>query len=260
MMLIAFGLSGSVLAGEPCEPATATSAGISETTALAMTAFAQQDLSGLNDARQQSLDRIPCLSEMLSTDAAAALHRMLGLAAFTEGQTPLVLAEFQAARRLAPEVTLEGLVLEGHPLSELYTQSLTEDLGEGELVVAARGSVVVVDGVPNGLRSPGALAVVQRYEAGGALTETRVILPDERIDPDNHRALLLAGTGVSAVSSAVLYALSLQAHQRFWDTTDSALPDSELDAARARANALSIAATGAAGGTLLLGTITVVSW
>lgn len=268
-MLQLFLWGGTAQAEGPCPAEPVTLSTIEDLTAQATRAFSDQDLVGLRQGRTDSLEALPCLHEPFSPDAAANLHRLLALGAFTEGDRARTLAELQAARALQPDVQhLEGLVLEGHPLTRIYVAASTE-AEAGERIQPPAGGVVLVDGLADGLRPVGAAAVVQLMPDGSAISQTLILLPGEPaplwpdpIAPPSTRRpiLLLAATGTTALSAGVLYGLSWQAHSRFWDTTDAPIPDADLTAQQQRINRRAGAAAVLGGAAGVLGTLTIVYW
>jgi len=255
----------SAFAGENCAAETTTSieAAVSEVAA----AFQAQDRPGMKQAHEDSVAKLSCLEEPISTEVAAQIHQMLALSAFTEGERARVEAELRASRQLtAGAALLEQAVVDGHPLRMLHARAGAAP-ADGEAVVDPSGARITVDGQDGGLRVPGASVVVQRY-ARAAVHETILLAPDEKlpaaadvpVEVPWRRAALLSATGAAALGATVMYARSWQSHQTFWDTGAGALPDSALDAQYDKTNAQAGTAVGLAGGAVLFGAVAVLTW
>ncbi len=236
-------------------------------------AFAAMDLPGLTRARADALRILPCLSERVEASVAADFHRMMALAAFTQGDEAQVRAEFHAARRLDPTYAIpEQVVPPGHPLSVLYDRALEEPLDDRGLepVIPPLGGYVVVDGATDGLRVRGLSALVQVWADDQTLLETVLVmaneptpvfgpLPIDAVARKRRRITLGTSAGVAGLAAAGLYAGALQAQAEFQDLQHPA-PDDELRAIKVRNNAL-VASSAAAGLLALgLGTGLVILW
>lgn len=264
---------GPTAQAAPCPDGGVTLASIEALTDTATRSFAQQDLDGLHQGRDNNLAALPCLHEPMTPEAAAALHRLLALGAFTEGDRERSQAELQAARALQPDAPLlEDLVLPGHPLTRLYDDALTE-MPPGATIQPPAGSDLLIDGRSSTSLPAGAAAVVQ-YVRSGAVSQTLVIQPGDPLPAPEpvtsdlskapplpvHRPILLAATGATAVAAAVVYGMSWQAHRAFWDVETDPLPDAQLAEQQQRINRRASAAALLGGGVGVLGTLTVVYW
>jgi hypothetical protein len=218
-----------------------------------------------------ALSTLPCLDERVTTAVAADFHRMMAMAAFTAGDEGLVLAEFRAARRLAPGYHIpEEVAPEGHPLVQLY-QRAEEPMGDDqdfEAVIPPLSCTVSVDGTPQGLRVRGLSAIVQIFGEDTVLTATEYLLPSDptpRYGPlpievaqrKRRRNGLLAATGASAIVAGGLYTRAVIGERQFQDTSRS-LPEPRQ--VQATNNAFFWGSVGVSTVALGLGVFTVVTW
>ena len=261
----------TALAEVPACTEPTTVVGFLEAASQGEQAFANMDMVGLSRARAQALEHIPCLGEPVTTDTAAAFHRMMAMAAFSQGDEPGTLAEFHAARRLQPGYTIpEDVAPEGHPLVDLYQRSV--DAAEGSLdpTIPPLGGWVTVDGVRGAPRPTGISTILQSFEADEAIDRTTYLLPGDStpsfgpmpIDElrRQRRRYALGGSSAAAiVASGVLYGLSWSSHARFMDTDDP-LVDSQLPTQRNTTNTLFFASLGAGAVGVGLGVVTLVRW
>ena len=231
---------GGVAQAADCSEAASLSDFVSAS-AKAEEAFASMDIVTLNAVKGYALDLLPCLGEKVTTAEAATFHRMVALAAFTDGDEELVLAEYHAARRLEPGYAIsETVAPEGHRLRELYEQSV--DAAEGELhaMMPPAGGFLVVDGVRGAPRPDGISVIVQVFDDTGALTETLLLergadtpswapapepepLPAAPVEPEPDgdrnvgRVVSFVGAGVAAASAGVLYGIAAQKHDTYYN-------------------------------------------
>jgi hypothetical protein len=262
------------------QPALAQDADCSEATTIAgflaaarqgERAFADMDMVGLSEARGQALAQIPCLDEPVSTETAAAFHRMMAMAAFTQGDEDGTLAEFHAARRLQPGYTIpEGVAPEGHPLVDLYKRSVAAAEGRLDPTIPPLGGWVTVDGVGGAPRPTGISTILQSFTSDGALEQTTYLLPGDptpsfgpmpidQLRRKRRRTALGSSTAAALVASGVLYGMSWASYDKFMDTDDP-LPDADLPTQRNTTNTLFYAGLGAAGVGVGLGVVTLVVW
>lgn len=233
--------------------------------------FANMDMVGLTRARQLALDHIPCLGEPVTTEVAAAFHRMMAMAAFTQGDEPGTLAEFHAARRLQPGYTIpEDVAPEGHPLVDLYERSVDSDEGSLDPTIPPLGGWVTVDGVRGAPRPTGISTILQSFEADQAIDRTLYLLPGDptpsfgpmpidELRRKRRRYALGGSTAAALVASGVLYGMSWSSYGKFMDTDDP-LPDSQLPTQRNTTNTLLFASMGAGAVGVGLGVTTLVVW
>ncbi len=234
-------------------------------------AFANMDMVGLTQARQGALDQIPCLGEPVTTEVAAAFHRMMALAAFTQGDEAGTLAEFHAARRLQPGYTIpEDVAPEGHPLVDLYVRSV--DAAEGSLdpTIPPLGGWVTVDGVRGAPRPTGISTILQSFESDESIDRTTYLMagdptpsfgpmPIDELRRQRRRYYLGGSSAAALVAGGVLYGMSWSARSKFMDTDDP-MADADLPTQRNTTNTLFFSSLGAAGVGVGLGVVTLVVW
>lgn len=236
-------------------------------------AFAAMDLPGLTRARQEALDGLPCLQERVTLPVAAEFHRMMAMAAFTQGDEKQVRAEFHAARRLDPGHLIPATVAPaGHPLTQLYDAAV-EDPEAGralEPVIPPVGGMAAVDGADNGLRAVGLSAIIQTFGPEGGLERTVFVMPGEptpafgplplELAQRKRRRLVLGvSAGVAGLAAGGLWAGGLVTEAQFSDLSDP-VDDQDLRALRVRNNALMTGAYSAAAITAGLGGALVWLW
>jgi len=222
-------------------------------------AFAAMDLPGLTRARHEALHALPCLSERVTPPVAADFHRMMAMAAFTQGDERQVRAEFHAARRLDPGHQIPAAVAPaGHPLTLLYEAAVDDpETGRAlEAVIPPEGGRAAVDGADNGLRAVGLSAIIQTFDPIGGLQRTVFVLPAEptpafgplpieQAHRKRRRVALAGAAGAAGLVSAGLWAGGLATEAQFVNL-DTPVDDQDLRALRVRNNALMTGATSAA--------------
>ena len=115
-----FALPSAAWAADRCAQG-ATLSQLDATSVRGEQAFADLDLDGLTEARDEAVSLLPCLVEPIAPGQAAAYHRLMGMHAFAAGQRDQVLSEFHAARKLVPGYAVpESVAPPGHPLIEAY--------------------------------------------------------------------------------------------------------------------------------------------
>lgn len=236
-------------------------------------AFAGMDLPGLSRARLAALEALPCLVDRVNPPVAADFHRMMAMAAFTQGDEQQVRAEFHAARRLDPGYAIPAQVAPaGHPLTVLYDSAVDDPLLSRALepVIPPLGGSAAVDGAESGLRAVGLSAIVQTFDAQGALQQTIFLMPGdptpafgplplEAAQRRRRRISLGIGAGAAAVAGVGLYAGGLITERQFNDLR-APVDDPELRALRVRNNALLTGAAGAGALAMGLGGALVILW
>lgn len=213
---------------------------------------------------------LPCLRDKITTHDAAAFHRLMALAAFTQKDLTRVRAEFHAARKFEPGYEFPiDIVPEGHRLRGFYDQAASLEDGEQEKVFPPEGGYVTVGGVRGAARPEKTPVIIQVFDAYDPITksqplvETRYLQPGEKLpvwgkNPfgitakdlgiDNKSALVTPKTwyisaGVTAVITGALYVVAMYNKSQFQntsthDTTDS---DRKLQDLKDRANAFGTA-------------------
>lgn len=193
-------------------------------------AFAGMDIEALVAARDQAAGHLECVQEPVSASVAASFHRLLAMVAFTEQDRDSALAEFHAARRLTPGYQIpEDVAPPGHPLTQLYDESLT--VAEGDLLPVSPplNGWVMVDGVRGAPVPDGISTIVQAFESDQTLVETVWHRPGETLPawgPDPAlvqteglgRILSLTGAGAGVLASGAMAFAGWRSSCRFWYT------------------------------------------
>ncbi len=202
-------------------------------------AFAGMDIDGLVLARDQAAAHLLCVSEPVTAEVAAAFHRLIAMVAFTEQDRDSALAEFHAARRLMPGYQIpEDVAPPGHPLIQLYDESITAAQGDLQPVNPPVNGWVTVDGVRGAPVPSGISTIVQAFESDQTLVETVWHRPGQALPswgPDPAiattagvgRALSFGGAGASLVASGALAFSGWRSHCRFWYTDAGFVGDGE---------------------------------
>lgn len=103
---------------------------------LAIEAFTAMEDDRFSSARKAVLAAVPCVSEPINPEVAAAVHRIRGLNAFLDDDSLTAQLYFAAARSIDPSYRFpESVAPEGHPLAQDYlaldtTADRTEALPE----------------------------------------------------------------------------------------------------------------------------------
>ena len=263
---VAISVSTPAWAARGCETVSSL-VELREQSARGEAAFANLDMATLEAARADAMARLPCVQEVVGPGDAAAFHRLMGLYAFASGDRAQVAPEFHAARKLEPGYTFpEHVAPPGHPLIEAYSEAAQLDEGDLQFPIAPRGGWINVGGVRGAPRGVGSAAVLQVFEADGAIVET-LYLPAGYALPTWGRAEdtggrqgahigLISATGGTALAAAGLYAVARGYEQQF-QTTDDA---KELEVLQARTNGFAAGAIGAGLVSLGLVGVTVLTW
>lgn len=113
----------------------------------AIEAFTAMEDDRFSSARQAVLAAVPCISEPLRPEVAAAVHRIRGLNAFLDDDSLTAQLYFAAARGIDPSYRFpDSVAPEGHPLQQDYlaldtTADRTEalpDLKSGSFFINGR--------------------------------------------------------------------------------------------------------------------------
>ena len=262
--------SASAQSASSCAEPT-TLAQLEDATERGQAAFADLDLDGLNAASAEAEAVLPCLSEPIDTDAAAAYHRLMGMNAFASGERERVSYEFYAARKLVPGYQVpEEVAPEGHPMVTAYNEAFLVDTGSLEQPVPPLGGRVTVGGVPGGSRGVNEPVIVQVFEVDGTISETRYLAPGEAmpfwgpppLDTSRElRAPLLASTVAMGIVTGGLFATNATTYRRFNSTGENALTtESELQTFRRITNVTLFAGIATGALTVGLGTFTILRW
>lgn len=197
---------------------------------------------------------LPCLTDRLSPQEVAALHRIQGLRSYYAGEREeRPQRAFYSARVIEPAYQFPAeLVAATHPVMRLYAAPLGQSPPPILLPPPASGTILI-DGSVSMERPVDRPVFVQLLNGDGAVTESAYLwydmpMPDyplpapvvEVIPPPtpDRSALatgLWAGAAGGAVVSAALYAIALGTLNTY---EDPATPYSELDTLRGRTNTL----------------------
>lgn len=203
---------------------------------------------------------LPCLQDKITPRDAAAFHRLMALAAFTQKDLVRVRGEFHAARKFEPGYEFPtDVVPEGHRLRTLYEQAATLEDGKLEVVFPPDGGYVTVGGVRGAARPEKTPVIIQVFDPFQKILETRYLQPGEKLpvwgkNPfgitakdlgiENSSAWVSPKTwyisaGVSAVMTGALYGVAMYNKSQFQDVSrpDTIDSDRNLQGYADRANA-----------------------
>ncbi|OGL97023.1 hypothetical protein A2318_04620 [Candidatus Uhrbacteria bacterium RIFOXYB2_FULL_45_11] len=203
---------------------------------------------------------LPCLQDAITPRDAAAFHRLMALAAFTQKDLVRVRAEFHAARKFEPGYEFPvDVVPQEHRLRTLYDQAASLEDGKLEPVFPPDGGYVTVGGVRGAPRPEKTPVIIQVFDPFNKILETRYLQPGEKLpvwgkNPfgitakdlgiDNKSAWVTPKTwyisaGVAAVLTGALYGVAMYNKSQFQNTSghDSSDSDRNLQGYADRANA-----------------------
>ena len=263
-------------------------------------AFTKVDAVRFKEARASVEARVACARDVLSPSAQARIHRVEALGAFLDGRqerVPWALAGVFAAE---PGHQIPSALLpDGHPIRGQVAAAmlyLRDDAG-ADFPAPASGWVEI-DGT-HALRAPALRAsILQQFDGQGAVIATHHRWPDEPgfdwlvpvpgsqlaavnlstpaaqvqrapASPWGRRAPWLALSGASLITSGVLYALAADGKAEFdaQPVLDGSASDAEraqyreaLEGMQTNTNGLSYGCYLAAGASVALGAVAVVTW
>lgn len=220
--------------------------------------------------------RIGCLTERLSPEAVAGVHRLLGYRAFVRGDRANASAAFGAARATDPAWQMpDDLAPPGTALREVFTTAPLDTATEGILVPP--GTVLWVDAVKTNERSVDRPAFVQLLSLDGkvlgshwlletdpapdwsALASTvalPAVLPQGKPQQARSAVAWWVGGAAALALGAGSYAWAVDDHRRYV-ALDSGLNEADLAGLRTSANTK----VGVAGGLGVIGIgLGVVAW
>ena len=231
--------------------------------------FRSLDIAAFLEATGRLEALLPCLADPVPRQVAAQVHRYLGIRAYGERNLQDAEVRLMAGRALEPEYTFpDALMPQGHPVREFYA-ALEVDESLYAFAPPPASGYLQFDGQTSNQRPTDWATVVQRFDGTGKIVETVYLLPGQPLptypvqvgaypavfplpepepDPGGPPTSLLVATGVTALSTGILYGLAGHAHGQFQDPDT---PDARLDGLAGRANALSVAS--AITGTATLG-------
>lgn len=160
----------SILAGAaPC-PAPTQPPAVGAQVDDALMAWATLDEEGFSATAAALRDTLACLDAPLTPSQAAGAHRVLGLAAFLDGDETAALASFQAAALAEPGYTpTDRVAPEGGRLARLFAQAAKTAAPKREAIAVPAPFRVWVDGATTADRAPSLPAIVQVGSDGAPL-------------------------------------------------------------------------------------------
>lgn len=173
-MVIAFALT----AWADCPTGPANNAALQRQVESAFFSFVELDDAGFAAYREQAVQSVFCLDELIHPHLAAEFLRLEGVRAFTAREEGFAADAFRSALTLEPSHTLPTtLAPPGGPLHTLYAQSASRPVVPWRLPEGPfRG---YVNGIPS-TTSPNGIAVVQLVMPDGTLPFSGVVTgPDE---------------------------------------------------------------------------------
>ncbi len=211
-------------------------------------AFLATDAAAFRLADDSVREGLLCVSELISPELAAAIHRAHAVRAFLDRELQGAELLFSAARRLDPLFDWpEDLVPAGHPLRAAYVGRDPAQITTTPVPTPDEG-VVAFDGHLGAGRPQGVPTVFQLLNLDGTPRQTLLLQPYEEVPPYRARPLrrrrpLVVASVLTSVASLGLYAGAVASRRRY-DDLDT--PYGELDRLRAQTAILTWTATGVA--------------
>ncbi len=229
--------------------------------------FANLDIEGLNQASDDAAQALPCLSESITLNDAAAYHRLMGMSAFANQERDRVKAEFHAARLLQPGYAVpEDVAPQGHPMIAAYDEAVLLDEGAHEEPVPPLGGYVTVGGVRGATRRANSPAIIQVFEGDGSITLTLHLGPGQVMpmfgpppltETRSLRVPMLVATAATGAVALGTYGAAAKFRSDF---QDPATAEEDLSDLYVRNRVSFFTSMGMGAATLALGTVTVVVW
>jgi hypothetical protein len=177
----ALALVGAHFAAAAC-PEPLDGAALAGTIERAESQFASLDPAGFVDALREASIDLPCLAEPVSPDLAARYHTLVGLELYGAGRLEDARGSFAAARAAAPERGLPAaLVPAGHELHGRFAEAPID--GPRAPVPPPAVGDLLLDGHSGDSRPADRPVIAQRVDGGGAVTDTRYLLPTDPLPP-----------------------------------------------------------------------------
>ena len=237
-MLALLVTTGLAQAQEAACTQPAPAAALEQRMDAAEAAWVALDIAAFRSAADDLAAAVPCVAQPLDLAQAARVHRLQGMRAFVQSDTPRAELAFAAARRLEPGKPLaEGLAPANHPVRKHFSALPIDDLGEERVTESGRW---VVDGRPAESRPTRLPTIVQLLDGSEeAVQRGWYLWPGEApVLPEagagSGRWFALAG-GISLLAAGGSYLGAVASESRY---SDPATPRSELDGLRARTNGL----------------------
>jgi hypothetical protein len=229
-----------------CEKAT-TVMEITSAVAAGEKAFEDMDQAALLAARDRALGALRCVNAPITAGDAVRMHWLLALSYFTTDRSrvsPILLAiqRLDATREIGEAFAPSS----EHPLSKLYDQARFLPDGDFEPVYPPQGGWANVNGMRGADRPLSQPAVIQVFDAQGAIVETRYIEPGETLPAWGPKPLDMTRTlvspkpfaisaGASGAAALGCYAIALATKHTIMDM-ENPVPDEDVPALRTRAN------------------------
>lgn len=241
--------------------AAATSADLESTLEAAEASYATLDVDNLVAATDRALGQIDCVTDPIPRSLAAAFHRTQGLRAFADRDAIAARRWFAAARTIEPGYTFpESLVPPGNPLLDDY--AAVDLIGGTTGPLKPGAGRITIDGRDAAERPLSWPAILQVYDATGAVWDTELLRPGEPT-PDYPKPTQKRGptwalaAGTTTVVSALYLASAHNARSK-WASNDT--PYDQLDDYRAKTNTRSTLSGLLFMGGLGLGVTAVIVW
>lgn len=139
--------------------------------------FASLELDSFQVSFSQMEGQLSCVNERISTADAARIHRMTGIALFTEKKNDQAARAFAAARLLDPAWGFPESIPEGIALRKVWESSLAEQ--KTEVVSVGLPGNWVVDGVVS-TRRPSDWPALLQEERRGSVYSTQYLPPGQK--------------------------------------------------------------------------------
>ncbi|HND34784.1 MAG TPA: hypothetical protein PLA94_32495, partial [Myxococcota bacterium] len=139
--------------------------------------FESLELDSFQVSFSQMQGQLSCVNERISTADAARIHRMTGIALFTEKKNDQAARAFAAARLLDPAWSFPESIPEGIALRKVWESSLAEH--KTEVVSIGLPGSWVVDGVVS-TRRPSDWPSLLQEERRGSIYSTQYLPPGQQ--------------------------------------------------------------------------------
>lgn len=229
--------------------------------AKAEIAYGNLDVDAFDAATDEAVAMVPCVSEPITRQLAASVHRFVGLRKFVSRDLDHARESFAAARSIEPGYKFPtSFVPEGNPVLREY-EALDPATEVAVEVPTPKGGYLLFDGNMGTSRPTTFPVIVQVMNGDGTVAATDYVEPGEPLpvyEPgvaaapggSHHlRVPLAAGAGGLALVSGACYALSWSAHANWNDATDL----THLDQYKHQSNNLFLGSVGAGAAAIGLG-------
>ena len=227
------------------------------------------DADSFQTAVQRARAVVACVKDPIPAGTVAALHRIVGIRAFS-AREPLAEAAFAAARRIEPGYELPRAQFPpDSPLAEVYAAFDLDGLRTVVLDVPPNGWVTL-DGRADLTLAPDLPVVYQHFIGGGTAVSSGYALPGEPIPgltpaaPAARRKRrpgvpLAIAAGAAGLLGASTWGLAAHGRSRYLSLTDP-VPDDQLAGLRTRTNALVLISGGSFAIGAALGVTSAAAW